>query len=99
MHLGHTSQSRMYLGDFSRFATRRKDRIMQTLSDIETKQKNNLQKTILILLVLLVVISIAVWRNRTDERNYLNAEATWHVLLTIEAYRETSASVHKFYRL
>ena len=38
---------------------------------------------------MLVVFFSAVLRYRTGEIDYLNSDATWHTLLTIEAYNET----------
>lgn len=38
----------------------------------------------------------AVFRYRSGEIDYLNSDATWHTLLTIEAYNETPISQHLF---
>ena len=43
-----------------------------------------------------LVTAISIAKYRSDEINYLNADATWHTLLTIEAYNETPASEHAF---
>ena len=45
---------------------------------------------------ILLVISVSVIKYRSDEVNYRNADATWHTLLTIEAYDETPISDHLF---
>ena len=51
-------------------------------------------------LVFLVIIGFillsSVLRYRSGEIDYLNSDATWHTLLTIECYDETSASEHLF---
>jgi len=46
--------------------------------------------------VIILVIAISAIKYRADEVNYLNADATWHTLLTIEAYNETPISEHLF---
>lgn len=54
------------------------------------------KKTIL-LVVACVLAVVLVWGFKYKENyNYLNSNATWHVLLTVGAYDETPASVHKF---
>ncbi len=45
--------------------------------------------------IIVVVITAAV-KYRKGEINYYNSDATWHTLLTIEAYNETSISEHVF---
>lgn len=42
------------------------------------------------------VLHSSVLRYRSGEIDYLNSDATWHTLLTIECYDETSASEHLF---
>ena len=60
----------------------------------ERIQKN--AKYIILTLVCLFIV-VLVWQYKYKENyNYLNSNATWHVLLTIQAYDETPASVHKF---
>lgn len=44
----------------------------------------------------LLVAALAVARYPKSEVNFRNADASWHVLLTVEAYNETPASVHLF---
>lgn len=50
---------------------------------------------ILMAAAIIVVITAAV-KYRKGEINYYNSDATWHTLLTIEAYNETSISEHVF---
>lgn len=40
--------------------------------------------------------TVSVIKFRGGEVNYLNSDATWHTLLTMEAYDETPVSIHKF---
>lgn len=56
------------------------------------------QKTLIIILVITVitVISISAMKYRGGEINYQNSDATWHTLLTMEAYDETPIRIHKF---
>lgn len=42
------------------------------------------------------VALISVIKYKTGEINYRNADATWHTLLTIEAYNQTSPIDHLF---
>jgi hypothetical protein len=44
----------------------------------------------------MVTILSAVGRYRSGEIDYYNSDATWHTLLTIEAYNETPVSQHLF---
>ncbi len=46
--------------------------------------------------VVLVVALNAALRYPTEEVRYLNEDATWHTLLTVQAYEETPASQHLF---
>lgn len=46
--------------------------------------------------IVVVVLLSAVFRYRSGEIDYLNSDATWHTLLTIEAYDETPVSEHLF---
>lgn len=50
----------------------------------------------LIIVAVFMVICVAVFKYRSGEINYYNADATWHTLLTIEAYNETPISEHLF---
>ena len=51
-------------------------------------------KTVVVSIIIIVII--AILKYRSGEINYLNSDATWHTLLTIEAYNETSIKDHKF---
>ena len=53
-------------------------------------------KLIIFSVMVIFVLLISVLRYRNDEVNYLDADATWHVLLTIQAYEETPVSDHLF---
>lgn len=54
------------------------------------------RKTILLVMTCLAAV-ILVWTFKYKENyNYLDSNATWHVLLTVQAYDETPVSVHKF---
>jgi len=54
------------------------------------------KKTILLVTASVLAV-VLVWGFKYKENyNYLDSNATWHVLLTIGAYDETPASVHKF---
>lgn len=47
--------------------------------------------------LLLVLVAAVAWaKYPRGEFNYLNSDATWHVVLTMNAYDETPVSVHKF---
>ena len=43
-----------------------------------------------------MTVAVSFVKYRGGEVNYLNSDATWHTLLTMEAYEETPISVHKF---
>ena len=58
--------------------------------------KTKYKKTILIIFSIALVTIIAIIKYRSGEINYLNADATWHTLLTIKAYNETPMNVHHF---
>ena len=49
---------------------------------------------IFIILIIVVVISFIKWPRK--DVNYHNANATWHILLTMKCYDETPASIHKY---
>ena len=53
-------------------------------------------KLIFSIAVICFVVAISIAKYRSDEVNYLNADATWHTLLTIQAYDETPVSSHLF---
>lgn len=44
----------------------------------------------------LVILLLSFFKYNPGEINYRNSDATWHTLLTIQAYEETPISVHKF---
>lgn len=44
----------------------------------------------------LLVVCVSGFKYRSGGINYYNSDATWHTLLTIEAYNETPASEHLF---
>ncbi len=48
---------------------------------------------IVILLIVLIYISVARYE---ENSNYYNSDATWHTLLTLKCYEETSSDVHKY---
>lgn len=52
-------------------------------------------RAVLVIGVLIVLFS-AMARYKSGEIDYLNSDATWHTLLTIEAYNETPISQHLF---
>ena len=55
-----------------------------------------MKKNILIVVACIFTV-VLVWAFKYKENyNYLDSNATWHVLLTIQAYDETPASTHKF---
>lgn len=49
-----------------------------------------------ILLIMLILFSVVIRAPKADKQNFYNADATYHVLLTMKAYDETPISVHKF---
>lgn len=46
------------------------------------------------IITIFLVTAISITKYRSDEVDYLNADATWHTLLTIEAYNEMPVSEH-----
>lgn len=48
------------------------------------------------LLISFLVLLTSVIRLHSGEINYHNSDATWHALLTVEAYNETPVSTHLF---
>ncbi len=59
-------------------------------------KKEKQKKLIVSVTVIFFVVIVSMTKYRTDEVNYLNSDATWHTLLTIEAYDETPVSTHLF---
>lgn len=58
--------------------------------------KGNVKQLAIVLMAIIVAVVISTIKFRSGDINYINSDATWHTLLTIEAYNETSASIHKF---
>ena len=58
------------------------------------------RKDIIFGLILTIIIGCvllsSVLRYRSGEIDYLNSDATWHTLLTVECYNETPVSEHLF---
>ena len=48
------------------------------------------------MIVFLLCIALAMVKNKSEDCNYLNSDATWHTLLTVTAYDQTSWKIHKF---
>lgn len=48
------------------------------------------------IMIIIMTVAVSFVKYRGGEVNYLNSDATWHTLLTMEAYEETPISVHKF---
>lgn len=60
-----------------------------------TIQQNG-SKILYVVLLLAAVIALSAAKWPGYEVNYRNSDATWHTILTIEAYDETPLSEHKF---
>ncbi len=62
------------------------------------KKTNNSKKNIYLLYIMtiIIIIFVAIIKYKNYEVNYYNSDATWHTLLTIEAYNETPISKHLF---
>ena len=59
--------------------------------------KYNVNKRCIILTIICVLAVFILWQFKYKENyNYMNSNASWHVLLTVQAYDETPVSVHKF---
>lgn len=54
------------------------------------------EAAVLVLAAILLTSLISLLKYRDGEINYDNSDATWHMLLTIEAYDETPAADHLF---
>lgn len=66
-------------------------------SAISDPQRGKVQAPLLICLTAILLVTVlAVVRYPKGEVNFRNADATWHTLLTIEAYDETPISEHLF---
>lgn len=62
----------------------------------ETSQSLRKAKLGVIVLAAICVLALSLVRRPGGDINYYNSDATWHVLMTLQAYEETPASVHKF---
>lgn len=49
-----------------------------------------------VLAIVLVVVAAAFIKYRGGDINYVNSDATWHVLMTMQAYDEVPVSEHRF---
>lgn len=63
---------------------------------IPDRIRSNGSKMLYVVLLLAAVIALSVVKWPNYEVNYRNSDATWHTLLTIEAYDGTPLSEHKF---
>ncbi|BDR56485.1 hypothetical protein [Xylocopilactobacillus apis] len=54
------------------------------------------KKIYVIILTILIVIVLAFVKYKSGEINYIDSDATWHVLYTLKCFDETPLSVHKF---
>lgn len=66
--------------------------------NVSEKKENYLPilKKAAVVAVCLLMVIVAGQVKYREHYNYLNSNATWHVLFTIQAYDETPVSVHKF---
>lgn len=60
------------------------------------EKTNSRKKNVIILFTMLVTIVLAIIKYKSGEINYINSDATWHVLYTMKCFSETPFSVHKF---
>ena len=63
---------------------------------LREKTKARLTGPGLVLLAAVCVLILSLCRSPGGDINYYNSDATWHVLMTLQAYEETPVSVHKF---
>lgn len=61
-----------------------------------TERIGGRNQLLLIATAILMTISVSAFKYRSGEINYYNSDATWHTLLTVEAYNETPISEHLF---
>lgn len=54
------------------------------------------ERPLLVLLAAACALVLSLCRDPGGDINYYNSDATWHVLMTMECYDETPASVHHF---
>lgn len=61
------------------------------------ENKPSVARHLVVWALLLVGVAALAWlKYPRGDFNYLNSDATWHVVLTMNAYDETPLSVHKF---
>lgn len=63
---------------------------------IDGKKKQNAYICATMAFSFLVIVIVAFLKWQGTDINYRNSDATWHTLLTMQAYDETPVSVHKF---
>lgn len=63
---------------------------------MNTVLTRNIKTCILIVIACLIALSVSCMKYRGGDINYVNSDATWHSMLTLQAYGETSPAVHKF---
>ncbi|WP_242396849.1 hypothetical protein [Clostridium butyricum] len=68
--------------------------ILKSLLTYKNKINNNI--IINLFCVTLFIISFFIRLPVSENLNYYNSDATWHTLLTIEAYDQNPISIHKF---
>lgn len=66
------------------------------IQGVKNWMKERRQLFVLLGTAVMLVICVTVFKYRSGEINYYNSDATWHTLLTIEAYNETPISEHLF---
>ena len=49
-----------------------------------------------VIIIALLIMACSAFKYSKGEVNYLNSDATWHTLLTVQAYSETPFRIHKF---
>lgn len=62
--------------------------------DVKKKQNVYMCATMVFSVLVIVIVAFLKWQGTNI--NYKNSDATWHTLLTMQAYDETPVSVHKF---
>ncbi len=71
----------------------------KSFAEINNRNRRHLnlnKRSVFIICILIALISIALRYPRDLNQNFINSDATWHVLLTMEAYDQTSPSIHKY---
>lgn len=54
------------------------------------------KQVLLILTAVVLAIAINGINYRAGDVEFIDSDATWHTLLTLEAYNETAPTIHKF---